>query len=142
LPQPCGDWQHPGIQDEPHHIFPKALIRRNPREMVDSIANKIPILKATNNGLSDTEPFQYFAKQLDTHKAAGTTGQFKERVENCLIPGDPNDPNWLQQFRIENFDKFLEDRATLILAQLKSIVGDALAYPSQMMTQQEVEAEE
>lgn len=121
-----------GATVEEHHLFPKSLIKGNKRELIDSIANKIPILKSSNSALSDTPPSQYFSDQKEINKKNGTMGQFKERIKSYLIPGDPDNDNWIQQFDINNYENFIYERASLILNRLHSIVGDEIVDPSKI----------
>ncbi|MEN2976558.1 DUF262 domain-containing protein (plasmid) [Tistrella bauzanensis] len=112
---------------EEHHIFPRAILKKNGygNHSIDSIVNKIPINKTTNRIISDRSPFEYFKECLSNAKAHGTVGQFSENMKSCLMPGDPTAPDWLDQFKVENYDLFLRNRAQMIIERLHLVIGDA-----------------
>lgn len=113
---------------EEHHIFPRAALKRAGFgvDLIDSIANKVPISKETNRSLSDRPPVEAFQKRLQQAKNSGTLDALQSLMDDCLIPGRVIAPEWILQFEVKNFPKFLESRAALISKKLRSIVGDAL----------------
>lgn len=102
-------------------------------EELDSIVNRIPILKTTNLRLSDQHPVTYFKELSESAFRSGTLGDFQRRLRDCLIPGDPTDSAWVDQFKTENFPAFCRSRATLMVERIKEVVGDSLkvSEPSQ-----------
>lgn len=111
-----------------HHVFPKNASNEHnlPRNMLDGICNRVPILKGSNLKLGDSYPQDYFKKMADQAKSQGTLDGLSRRLHDCMIPGDPRDPNWADRFSIETFEDFCRDRAALIVARVKQIVGDSL----------------
>ena len=111
-----------------HHIFPGNASRRHglPKNMMDSICNRIPVLGSSNQSLGEGYPQEYFRKMAERARQAGTSGQLKTRMADCLIPGDPCDPAWTDIFAIDRFEEFCRKRADLILGRVREIVGDSL----------------
>lgn len=119
-------------QTEEHHIFPKAFLIRNRHkaDMIDSIANKIPIHRTTNGKLSDAPPYEYLLKLKETAERNGTLGQMQQRMSDCLIPGDVMNHNWCEQFKLERFADFIHMRSQLIEQKLRTVIGDSLLEPA------------
>ena len=65
---------------------------------------------------------------VDNARAEGraTLGDLKRRMKHCLIPGDPEDPQWPDSFSIDRFEEFCRKRAKLIIERLREIIGDSL----------------
>lgn len=116
---------------EDHHIFPRSLRKQannqNGLSQIDSVANRIPILRDSNRELNDTPPAEYFALLRDSARRNGTFGELVRRMQACLIPSNPSDENWLEGFTNDNFSEFLYKRAELILERIREIVGESLA---------------
>lgn len=112
---------------EEHHIFPRALLKKSkvPQRYIDSITNKIPVIKDTNRKISDESPYDSFRTRLLSAKEAGTVGALRERMQACLIPGNPEDPDWLEQFKVENYEVFMRRRAQIMADRIRTIIGDA-----------------
>ncbi len=115
-----------------HHIFPSSASRKRdlPKNMVDGICNRIPVLGESNQSLGEGYPQEYFRKMAERARQAGTLDQLKTRMADCLIPGDPCDPAWADIFAIDRFEEFCRKRADLILGRVREIVGDSLRDPS------------
>ena len=111
-----------------HHLFPKNAGKRFdlPRIMLDGICNRVPILERSNLELGEAYPKEYFQKIADQARSQGTLEGLRRRLDDCMIPGDPHDSNWLDRFSIEQFENFCRERADLIVARVKQVVGDSL----------------
>ncbi|AFK56240.1 GmrSD restriction endonuclease domain-containing protein [Tistrella mobilis] len=112
---------------EEHHIFPRALLKKSKvrQRDIDSITNKIPVIRDTNRKIGDDSPYDYFRTRLLSAKEAGTVGALRERMQACLIPGNPGDPDWLEQFKVENYEVFMRRRAQIMADRIRTIIGDA-----------------
>lgn len=111
-----------------HHIFPKSLRKNHSHlgDKLDSICNRITILAESNQGLSNKPPETYFKEMVNDAHAEGTLSDLKRRMECCLIPGNPNDPKWLDGFSIDRFEEFCYKRAVLILSKVEDVLGNSL----------------
>lgn len=111
-----------------HHIFPRNSGKRYslPSAMLDSISNRVPILGKSNQELGDSDPKEYFGRLMHRSREQGTLGGFTRRLEGCMIPGDPREPGWLDSFSEDKFEEFCRQRAALIIARVREIVGDSL----------------
>lgn len=94
--------------------------------MLDSICNRIPMLSSSNQSLGEGYPQEYFKEIADRARREGTIRDFKRRMRDCLIPGDPDDLQWPDSFSIDRFEKFCRKRAELILERVGEIVGSSL----------------
>ena len=112
-----------------HHIFPKSF-RTRLGEKLDSICNRITILSKSNQHLGNKPPQTYFKDMVDSAHAEGTLGGLKTRMEHCLIPGDPEDPQWPNSFSIDRFEEFCRARADLIIKRVGEIIGNSLQIVS------------
>ena len=115
-----------------HHIFPRVAAKNDnlPRQMLDSICNRVPILAASNLHLGETYPHDYFHQMADRARKQSTLGGMSARIRDCMIPGDPQDPQWVDIFSLKNFKTFCERRADLILSRVREIIGDSLRTTS------------
>ncbi|MEL6393908.1 MAG: DUF262 domain-containing protein, partial [Bacteroidota bacterium] len=79
-----------------HHIFPRAAAKKYgvSLEMLDGIANRIPLLVETNRSLGEDYPRSYFSRMRETATANGTINELSRRMADCLIPGNPQDNHW------------------------------------------------
>lgn len=111
-----------------HHLFPKNAGKRFdlPRIMLDGICNRVPILERSNLELGEAYPQEYFQTVSDQARSGGTLDGLRRRLDDCMIPGDPHDSDWLDRFSIERFEDFCRERADLIVARVKQVVGDSL----------------
>ena len=112
-----------------HHIFSKNASKKHGlnRRKLDSICNRVIILSSSNQHLGEGYPQTYFKEMVDRARAAGTPlGDLSRRVRDCLIPGDPEDPEWADSFSIDQFEGFCKKRAKLILSRVREIIGDSL----------------
>lgn len=113
---------------EDHHIFPLIIAKRmdkNDKELkkkLDSIANRLFVLKSTNRNLSDRYPSDYLGKIMDDAKKSGTLESKKAIFKKACLPVSDCD----KILNEKNFDKFINERADLILNEIKTIVGDLL----------------
>lgn len=111
-----------------HHVFPKNAGKRHglPQKMLDGICNRVPVLEQSNLKLNEAYPKEYFREMADQARSQGTLGGVSRRLRDCMIPGDPHDPDWPDSFSIERFEDFCRARAKLIVARVKEVVGDSL----------------
>lgn len=115
-----------------HHIFPKNAAKNDglPRQMLDSICNRVPILGTSNQRLGEEYPDNYFRQLADRARSQSTLGGLAARTRDCMIPGNPNDTHWVEMFSLKNFHSFCEQRADLILGRVREIIGDSLRITS------------
>jgi len=112
-----------------HHIFPKNAGKKHGlnKAMLDSICNRVPMLASSNQSLGEGYPHVYLKEIADRARTAGTLGDLKRRTyDDCLIPGDPGDPQWADSFSTNRFEEFCRKRAELIFKRVGDIVGNAL----------------
>ena len=112
-----------------HHIFPKNAARKHSlnKTMLDSICNRVPMLASSNLSLGEGYPEEYLKEIAErARQESRNLGDFKRRMRDCLIPGDPGDPQWLDSFSIDQFEEFCRKRAELIISRVREIVGDSL----------------
>jgi hypothetical protein len=113
---------------EDHHIFPRSLSKKSdlsPQEL-DSIVNRLVISKVTNQKLSDRKPDDYFLELQSLATQNGIIPDVNRRLQGCLIPGDIESPEFVEQFEISKFKEFLRNRAELILQRVGQVIGDSL----------------
>ncbi len=115
-----------------HHIFPRNAGKRHglPRGTLDGICNRVPVLGDTNQSLGEAYPQEYFREMADCARTEGTLDVLSRRVRDCLIPGDPHDPSWADNFSTDRFRDFCRQRARLIVARVGEIIGDSLRTDS------------
>ena len=108
-----------------HHIFPKNAGKRYGlnKTMLDSICNRVPMLANSNQSLGEGYPKVYLKEVADRARTEGMLGDFKRRMRDCLIPGDPEDPQWADNFSTDRFEEFCRKRAELIVDRVGEIVG-------------------
>ena len=117
----------PGDQLHDHHIFPKNAHRKGlDRTMLDGICNRLTLLANSNQSLGEGYPKDYFKKMVDQARAEGTLGDFRRRIYDYFIPGNPEDRQWTDCFTTDRFEEFCRERAELIISRVKEIVGDSL----------------
>lgn len=111
-----------------HHLFPRASHKKLglPSEMLDSICNRIAVLEDTNLKLNEAYPDKYFKDMRDVASANGTLADLEQRLADCLIPGNVNDPDWPRGFTKQGFDSFCRARGEMILSRVQKVVGDSL----------------
>lgn len=112
---------------EDHHIFPAALIKREglPRKLLDSVANRMFVSKATNRQLGDRLPADYLGRLIRDSSSSGTIqAKLAELKAACLPITDPTQVSSLLDPK--GAQAFVERRAEMILAQAKVVLGDAL----------------
>ncbi len=108
-----------------HHIFPKNAGKKHGlnKSMLDSICNRVPMLASQNQSLGEGYPQEYLKKIADRARNEGTLGDFKRRMRDCLIPGDPGNLQWADSFSTNRFEEFCRKRAALIVERVGEIVG-------------------
>ena len=111
-----------------HHIFPKGASKKCGlhKSILDSICNRVPMLSSSNQSLGEGYPQEYFKEMVDRARAHGSLGDFSRRMRDCLIPGDPGDPQWPDSFSIGRFEEFCRKRADLIIGRVRDIIGSSL----------------
>ena len=111
-----------------HHIFPKNAGKKYGLDklMLDNICNRVPMLAESNQSLGEGYPQVYFKEIADCARKEGTLGGLKTRMRDCLIPGDPDDSQWVDSFSIDQFENFCKKRAKLIISRVHEIIGDSL----------------
>ncbi len=113
---------------EDHHIYPYALYKSGlKKNALNSIANKVIVSKSTNRDLRDKNPEKYLVALIEQNKNLGTTAVL-DRIKACLIPYNSNNDNAM--YKTENFNKFLENRANLIIDKIREVVGKAWREPA------------
>lgn len=111
-----------------HHIFPRNASKRFdlPRNMLDSICNRVPLLKISNRQLGEAYPDDYLVRKLEEAKHNGTLEGFRRRLGNAMIPGDPCEDRWPDSLSTDQFPVFCRKRAQLIIERVREVVGDSL----------------
>ena len=111
-----------------HHIFPKKASKKYGlhKSILDSICNRVPMLSSSNQSLGEGYPQEYFKEMVDRARTHGSLGDFSRRMRDCLIPGNPEDPQWPDSFSINRFEEFCRKRAELIVERVSEIVGSSL----------------
>lgn len=111
-----------------HHIFPSNAHRRHklPRELLDGICNRVPILENENLSLGESYPEKYFYDMAKQAREQGTLDGLSRRLKEYMIPGDPRGVDWNHRFRIGEFENFCRSRAELVIARVQEVVGDSL----------------
>ena len=124
----------PESELENHHIFPKSFGKKDRKlgGKLDSICNRITILKKSNRNLSNKPPQTYFKDMVDDacKEGPGALDDLKDRMKYCLIPGDPGDPQWPDSFSVARFEEFCKNRANLIIEKVRQVIGDSLEIVS------------
>ena len=95
-----------------HHIFPQALLKNNhcPKEKINDIANLCIISGKANRKISDKSPSDYIPSIIER--------QGEEALTKQCIPTDRD------LWKIENYDKFLQERRLLIVQKINEFIGD------------------
>ena len=108
-----------------HHIFPRNAGKKHglDKSMLDSICNRVPMLASSNQSLGEGYPQEYLKEIADRARNEGTLGDFKRRMRDCLIPGDPGNLQWADSFSTNCFEEFCRKRAALIVERVGEIVG-------------------
>jgi hypothetical protein len=121
-----GDLLNNDLED--HHIFPRSLYKKYAAdfEHIDSIVNRIIISKSTNQNLSDKFPIDYFQELQQCAIKNGIVPDINRRLQDCLIPGNIESHEFIQQFENLKFKQFLQNRAELILQRVEQVLGDSL----------------
>lgn len=115
-----------------HHIYPRNAHRRYnlDKGLLDSLCNRIYILKDSNLKMGETYPEDYFGEFAELAEKSGTGEGFRKRMADCMIPGNPDDPGWAGTFSIERFEAFCKARAQLIVERVREVVGSSLKDPT------------
>ncbi|WP_405382842.1 DUF262 domain-containing protein [Phascolarctobacterium sp.] len=102
-----------------HHIFPKDVLYKagKSKAIVNALANYAFLTKATNIAISNKKPEDYFP--VYRKKCPGA-------MDTHWIPNDPN------LWKVENYEKFLEERRKLLADAANSLLD--LLYNGKMGT--------
>lgn len=119
------------LEVEDHHIFPASLKTHLSKARLDSIANKVVISGKTNKSLSNKTPDKYFADLQQQVHNAGTQQVANRALQECFIPYSILDSGFADKFKLENFEQFLHDRATMIFNRIQELLGDSLSIEHQ-----------
>lgn len=113
---------------EDHHIYPKTLGRKGVGTLskLDSICNLVPLTKASNNEISDSNPHDYFRRLWQRTSDRSLLQLTQNRLAEALIPYKFEDENFPKNFMSENYPTFLRDRAQMLLSRVREVIGDAL----------------
>jgi len=106
---------------EKHHIFPKKFLESNKKDHINSILNFCFIPSSLNKEISKKKPSDYFTEYKKTNS------KFKDSVSTHLILIENDTKIWE-----DDYDGFLEQRAELIMKEIKSLVGDITPLEKQM----------
>jgi len=100
---------------EKHHIFPNSfLLDRNvEKSKRKSIVDIAFLPKKVNNEIGSTAPSEYFSEFRDRD-------DFEDIMFSHIIPYGDDSAIWT-----DDYDKFLEQRATLIMEAIQDLVGES-----------------
>ncbi len=117
-----------GASVHDHHIYPRNASKTRGLDLarLDSICNRIPILAETNQRVGEGYPEEYFDELASSARRNGTQDGLRRRLSDCLIPGDPTEAGWASRFDCDGFERFCLDRAALIVARVREVVGQSL----------------
>lgn len=118
---------------EDHHIFPAALSKRYgiSRRVLDSVANRLLVSRATNRNLSDRLPRDYIGKLLREAERSGTLSAKVDQMQAACLPLNADIEDSLSKLDPTGIADFLEQRASLILKRVSMVLGDSFeASPS------------
>jgi hypothetical protein len=110
----------PDSEVESHHIFPRSKLLGHPH--VDSVMNRVWLLRKTNQDLGNRSPFEYLSQEVSAAKTSGVLSKLEHRLAGQCIPLEPinvfrNDPI------NDAFEAFLEERAKATLERLVAQIG-------------------
>ena len=102
-----------------HHIFPQAWCKKHgiKPNIFDSIINKTPLSYRTNRIISGVAPSEYIGK---LEKGSDTTPPIDHEKLDAFLTSHKIDPSLL---RANNFDAFMVDRQTQLLALIEQATG-------------------
>lgn len=128
----CGDNINSESRLHDHHIYPGNAHKKHdlPKNMLDSICNRIPILDKSNLSLNEAYPQEYFKRLVDQARAQGTLDGLRRRLHDCMIPGDPGESTWPDGFALDQFENFCRRRAELIVSRVREVIGESLKVGS------------
>jgi hypothetical protein len=111
---------------EDHHIFPYSLNKSGlSKGRLNSIVNKVLVSKNTNRTISNTNPDQYLVEVAGVNREHGTTSDFDRRLKTCFIPYSSAESDFENRFAKNMFNHFLNDRAEMLIARIREVVGDS-----------------
>jgi len=110
-----------------HHIYPRSLAKKYSldKNLVNSIANIMPISSSTNKDILDRSPSEYFQFIMKNAESKGLIEVYNKILSNHSIP-HKMDESITEYFSIDNFKNFLSARASEILLKIRELVGDSL----------------
>ena len=110
---------------EKHHIFPKKYLRSigiKEKKATNLLVNFCLIDSQLNKLISGTEPKEYFIKFENKNK------ELKKALNSHLIPSDKESAIWKNDYGL-----FINQRAELLLRQVKKRIGDFTATIEEQM---------
>jgi hypothetical protein len=96
-----------GFKIEYHHFFPRARLKKYPKEISNSLANLTFITAATNKKISDRLPEEYVP----------ALGISTEHLQQQLIPTEP------ELFTLERFQDFVVERSITQAQAINDMIG-------------------
>jgi len=108
------------LRVESHHIFPRSRLPKHPH--VDSVINRVWILKRTNRDLGNRSPYDYLSQEVVAGDTNGTSSKLAERLEGQCIPLEAIEVIRNDQIE-EAFAAFLDERARALLDRLVLRIG-------------------
>lgn len=127
------DNQYADFRLHKHHIFPNAYLRDQGRDkqVRKSIMDITFIPAELNQRLSDTTPKDYFASLQEN------VGEFERIMESHFIPHGEDSGIW-----DNDYDKFCDQRAEFIYAELMELIGEYSALQSDVRNDPQSAVEE
>jgi hypothetical protein len=112
---------------EDHHFFPFSLHKSHklPLKNVNSVVNRLFLEKSTNRSLGDSPPWAYLVELRAQKSKAGVWAQVERRCQAAMLPSSAFEECKAGDESI-HFERFLKDRARLLLDRLREVIGSAL----------------
>ena len=110
---------------EKHHIFPKKFLKSigiGEKKSTDMAINFCLIDSQLNKVISGTNPKEYFSR-FDKQN-----NELKKALNSHLIPSDKDSAIWKDDYKL-----FIEQRAEILLRQVKKRIGDFTATIEEQM---------
>lgn len=112
-------------QSEKHHIFPKGFLRSQgikEKKVTDLVVNFCLIDSELNKSISGTSPKEYFTQFREQNI------DLKKAIISHLISADEDSGIWSNDYK-----SFIEQRAEILLRQVKNRIGDFTATIEEQM---------
>jgi len=115
------------FQLQNHHIFPNAYLRQlgYSKEDRKSVADITFLPRNINNDISDNAPSEYFENYR--HR-----DDFEEIMHSHFIPYGQSSAIW-----DDDYEKFLEQRCTVIMEKVRELIGGSLDIDEDAMTEEQ-----